>query len=83
MKKVSRLTESDLNRIIKRTIMEMGDGAKNASEIYDMKKSRMENGIYQLKDAIEKGDKETALHIAEILIYSLKELDSYVQDMKK
>ena len=83
MKKVSRLTESDLNRIVKKTIMEMGDGSKNASEIYDMKKSRMENGIYQLKDAIEKGDKETALHIAEILIYSLKELDSYVQDMKK
>ena len=83
MKKTVRLTERDLSRIVRRTIMEMDDGSKNASEIYDMKKSRMENGIYQLKDAIEKGDKETALHIAEILIYSLKELDSYVQDMKK
>ncbi|MEY4573576.1 MAG: hypothetical protein RLZ10_2867 [Bacteroidota bacterium] len=82
MGKKIRLTESDLNRIVKKTIMEM-DGMTNSIEMYDFNKRKMVSGLHQLKSSIDSGDKETASHIAQVLLLTLNELDSYVDEMKR
>ncbi len=82
MKKPIRLTESDLNRIVKKTIMEMG-GMTNSIEMYDFNKRKMINGLHQLKSSIDSGDNETASHIVQVLLLTLNELDSYVDEMKR
>jgi uncharacterized protein YpuA (DUF1002 family) len=47
MKKIVRLTESDLNRIVRRTINEQG------YDLIDHDFRQIKNGLYQAKDAID------------------------------
>lgn len=82
MGKIVRLSESDLNRIVKKTIVEMGGDMKNTHEQYEFKMNRIKKGLYELIDSIDR-DPETAKHIAQVILYSLDDLDSYVQEMKK
>ena len=66
MKKIIRLTEKDLTRIAKRVINE------NDNELMDHDFRQIKNGLYQAKDAIDKGDTETASHIIEVLTYKVE-----------
>ncbi len=67
MKKVIRLTEKDLTRIVKRVINE-----NDVDWLLDHDFREIKSGLYQAKDAIDKGDTENASGIIEILTYKVE-----------
>lgn len=83
MKKVIRLTESDLNRIIKRVINEDDDmeerKRRNNKEVYEMKRRELDRAIYSMAELSRNGDSEGVERLAHILVKRmLPEIDSYV-----
>ena len=84
MKKVIRLTESDLNRIIKRVINEDDDDMeerkrRNNKEVYEMKRRELDRAIYSMAELSRNGDSEGVERLAHILVKRvLPEIDSYV-----
>ena len=73
MGKIVRLTESDLNRLVKRVINEEG------YDLIDHDFRQIKNGLYQAKDAIDNGDTSTASHIIEVLTYKVENLHKEVK----
>jgi len=67
MKKIIRLTESDLTRLVKRVINE-----NDVDSLIDHDFRQIKSGLYQAKDAIDKGDTENASGIIEILTYKVE-----------
>jgi CRISPR/Cas system type I-B associated protein Csh2 (Cas7 group RAMP superfamily) len=65
---------------------EMGedfDMKKNSGEMYQIEKNKLERGLYEIEEFIKKGDTETALHILMVLRFTLKKIDSFVEDLTK
>ena len=67
MRKVVRLTERDLSNIVKRVINE-----NDVDWLIDHDLRQIKSGLYQAKDAIDKGDTENASGIIEILTYKVE-----------
>jgi hypothetical protein len=64
--------------------VEMGedfDMKKNSTEMYQMEKNKLERGLHEIEEFIKKGDTETALHMAMVLRFTLKKIDSFVEDL--
>jgi len=88
MKNIVKLTESDLNRIIKRVINENGmpsedemreRNRKNNSEMYELKRKHLDRAIYQMAEMSRNGDNEGVSRMSDIIVRNiLPEIDSYV-----
>ena len=88
MKKIVKLTESDLNRIIKRVINEnrmpsedemRERNRKNNSEMYELKRKHLDRAIYQMAEMSRNGDNEGVSRMSDIIVRNiLPEIDSYV-----
>jgi hypothetical protein len=88
MKNVVKLTESDLNRIIKRVINEnrmpsedemRERNRKNNSEMYELKRKHLDRAIYQMAEMSRNGDNEGVSRMSDIIVRNiLPEIDSYV-----
>ena len=67
MKRVIRITESDLARIVKKTIKESNDedtmSFKGGKNLFHQDLIKLKMGLGDLENSIEDGDTETALHI--------------------
>ena len=88
MKNIVKLTESDLNRIIKRVINEnrmpsedemRERNIKNNSEMYELKRKHLDRAIYQMAEMSRNGDNEGVSRMSDIIVRNiLPEIDSYV-----
>jgi flagellar biosynthesis GTPase FlhF len=88
MKKIVKLTESDLNRIIERVINEnrmpsedemRERNRKNNSEMYELKRKHLDRAIYQMAEMSRNGDNEGVSRMSDIIVRNiLPEIDSYV-----
>jgi hypothetical protein len=88
MKNIVKLTESDLNRIIKRVINEnrmpsedemRERNRKNNSEMYELKRKHLDRAIYQMAEMSRNGDNEGVSRMSDIIVRNiLPEIDSYV-----
>jgi hypothetical protein len=88
MKNIVKLTESDLNRIIKRVINEnrmpsedemRERNRKNNSEMYELKRKHLDRAIYQMAEMSRNGDNEGVSRMSGIIVRNiLPEIDSYV-----
>jgi hypothetical protein len=67
MKKIVRLTEGDLTRIVKKTIKESNDkdsmSFKGGKNLFNQDLINLKMGLSSLENSIKDGDTETALHI--------------------
>ena len=88
MKNIVKLTESDLNRIIKRVINEnrmpsedemRERNRKNNSEMYELKRKHLDRAIFQMAEMSRNGDNEGVSRMSDIIVRNiLPEIDSYV-----
>jgi hypothetical protein len=80
MKRIVRLTESDLARIVKRVVNE---DYRNASELFDMEFRKIIRGLHQTQQAAESGDGEQAAFITGNIMMSMDRLKSFVDEMRE
>lgn len=80
MKKIVKLTERDVSRILKKVIKE---DYKNASELFDMEYRKIIRGLYQVQQSAESGDGEQAAFITGNIMMSMERLKSFVDEMKE
>ena len=71
MKRVFRITESDINRIVKNTIKESDYkdtmSFKGGKDLFHQDLIKLKMGLGDLENSIEDGDTETSLHIIRML----------------
>ena len=75
MKKVVKLTERDLANLVKKVISENREPnmyVEGGEEFLSHQLNKIEKGLYELKNFIDKGDKETSDHIIQMLIHNIK-----------
>jgi hypothetical protein len=80
MKKVVKLTEKDLSRIVKRVVNE---DYRNASELFDMEYRKIIRGLHQVKQTAEDGDGEQAAFITGNILITMDRLKSFVDEMRE
>jgi len=54
---------------------------KNSYEIYDLESKKLERGLHEIEDYINKGDKETALHMTMVFRFLLKRMNDSVDEL--
>ena len=89
MKKVIRLTESDLTILVKKVIKENNSSVeyrnrfyKNSSEMFDMDFKKIMRGLHQVQQTAESGNGEEAAFVIGNIIMDLKALKSSVDEMR-
>lgn len=89
MKKIIRLTERDLTRLVRRVITENNTSVeyrdsiyKNSSEMFDMKFKKIMRGLHQVKQTAESGNGEEAAFVIGNIILDLNALKSLVDEMR-
>lgn len=89
MKKVVRLTESDLTILVKKVIKENNSSVeyrnrfyKNSSEHFDMKFEKIMRGLHQVQQTAESGNGEEAAFVIGNIIMDLRVLKSSVDEMR-
>jgi len=80
MKKVIRLTEKDLSRIVKRVVNE---DYRNSSELFDMEYRKIIRGLHQVQQTAESGDGEQAAFITGNILMAMDRLKSFVDEMRE
>jgi len=80
MKKVVKLTEKDLSRIVKRVVNE---DYRNASELFDMEYRKIIRGLHQAQQTAEGGDGEQAAFIIGNILITMDRLKSFVDEMRE
>ena len=80
MKKIVRLTESDLSRIVRRVVNE---DYRNASELFDMEYIKIIRGLHQVQQTAESGDGEQAAFITGNILMAMDRLKSFVDEMRE
>jgi hypothetical protein len=80
MKRIVRLTESDLARIVKQVVNE---DYRNASELFDMEFRKIMRGLHQVQQTAESGDGEQAAFITGNIMMSMDRLKSFVDEMRE
>jgi len=78
MKKVVKLTESDLTKIIKKVINEKREPVMIDGGIgwYEMHMNKIERNLYAIIRDIENGDNEMAIRQIEFVINDIKSIDA-------
>ena len=89
MKKVVRLTESDLTILVKKVIKENNSSVeyrnrfyKNSSEMFDMDFKKIMRGLHQVQQTAESGNGEEAAFVIGNIILDLRVLKSSVDEMR-
>jgi hypothetical protein len=80
MKRIIRLTEKDLSRIVKRVVNE---DYRNSSELFDMEYRKIISGLHQVQQTAESGDGEQAAFITGNILMAMDRLKSFVDEMRE